>query len=174
MIFDTIPCLPLYLPLDVWNVLEPFVVRLATEVPVGKHWLRNPDVFALVSSYQTKPLREGRLEAHEKYVDIQILLSGSEIIAATPLDSLVPETDYDAQNDIRFYKAIDEPAVRLSMVPGCFALFFPQDAHCPQLTPHTGTTSVKKAVIKIDTRVFNEQPEKGVAGIIRTNLHVEK
>jgi YhcH/YjgK/YiaL family protein len=149
MIFDTISHLPQYLPPDVWKDLEPFVQRLHSELPEGKCWIREPDIFALVSSYKTRPLHEGRFETHERYVDIQILLSGSEIIDVTPLDGLIPDTDYDEQNDIRFYEMADVPAVRLTMQPGCFALFFPQDSHCPQLTPQTDVQNVRKVVIKI-------------------------
>jgi len=150
MIFDTIPHLLLYLPSDVWNLLEPFISQLHPSVPDGKHWLQEPDVFAQISSYQTKPPREGRVEAHQRFVDIQIVLSGSEIIEVTPLCGLIPETEDDEQNDIRFYKVPDVPAVRLLLTPGSFALFYPQDTHRPGLTPHSGTTAVKKVIIKID------------------------
>ena len=152
MIFDTISHLPQYIPSDVWKMLESFIVQLSSHTPDGKFWIKEPDIFAQISSYQTKPHHEGRLEAHKKYVDLQILLSGSEIIDVTPLAELIPETDYDKENDIRFYKVSGVPVARLSMEPGGFALFFPQDAHCPQLTPHTGVSSVKKVVIKVDSR----------------------
>ena len=154
MIFDTISYLPQYLPLDVRKILESFMVQLCPDMSDGKCWIQEPDVFAQISSYQTKPPHEGRFESHKRYADIQILLSGSEIIDATPLDGLVPETEYDEQNDIRFYKKTDEPAVRLLMAPGSFALFFPQDAHCPQLTSHTGVANVKKVVIKIESHLL--------------------
>ena len=76
------------------------------------------------------------------------------MIDVSPLGEFVPETNDNEQNDIRFYRKIDVPAVRLTMLPGSFALFFPQDAHCPQLTPLKEALDVKKAVIKIDTRLF--------------------
>ena len=155
MIFDKIARLPKYLPSDVWKVLEPFIVRLCPDTPDDKCWILEPDIFAQISLYQTKPFHEGRLEAHQKYVDIQILLTGLEMIEVTPLDGLIPETDYDEQNDIRFYEAVDMPAVRLLMEPNSFALFFPQDAHRSQLTPHTGVTNVKKVVVKIDSRLLS-------------------
>ena len=155
MIFDTISHLPQYLPPNVWKDMKPFLLRLRPDAQEGKSWLREPEIFAQISSYKTKPANEGRFETHERYADVQILLSGSEIIVVTPRLNLESHTDYDEQNDIRFYKPADEPAVRLAMVPDSFALFFPQDAHCPQLSPYTGTQDVKKVVIKIDVRLFD-------------------
>ena len=80
MNFDMISRLPQFLPSDVWKILEPFIVRLCPDMPDNKYWIQEPDVFAQISSYQTKSPQEGRFEAHKKYVDIQILLSGSEMI----------------------------------------------------------------------------------------------
>ena len=155
MIFDTLSHLPQYLPSDVQKVFETFFSRLCPDTTDGKYGIREPDVFAQISSYNTRPPQEGRFENHKRFVDIQILLSGSEMIYVTPLDGLIPDTDYDEQNDIRFYRSPDRPAVQLSLKPGSFAMFFPQDAHCPQLTPHTGVQNVKKVVVKIDSRLLS-------------------
>jgi len=152
MIFDTLPYLPHYLPPDIQKVLEPFLTRLCPDTPDGEYPIQDSDIFARISSYQTKPLHEGRFETHKRYIDLQILLTGSEIIDVIPREGLIPDTEEDEQNDIRFYQATDIPAVRLTMIPGSFALFFPQDAHCPQRTPHTGVQEVKKVVVKIDCR----------------------
>ena len=126
-------------------------------MPEGKCWIQEPEIYAEVSSYKTRPVHEGRLETHKRYVDIQIMLSGSERMDVMPPDTLIPDTDYDEQKDIRFYKRVKAPAVRLLMVPGNFAMFFPQDAHCPQITPHSEALNVKKVVIKIDARLFAKE-----------------
>ena len=154
MIVDTISHISLYLPPGIRMVLEPFISQLRSDLPVGRCWIQEPNIFAQISSYQTKSAHEGRLEAHQRYVDMQILLEGTEMIVVTPVDGLIPDTDYDEQDDIRFYKSVSVPAIRLLLTPGSFALFFPQDAHCPQLTPSTGVQDVKKAVIKIDTSLL--------------------
>jgi len=154
MIYDTLSFLPQYVPPDLWRDLKPFIAQLRSDVPDGKIWIREPDIFALASKYKTRPLHEGRFEAHRRFIDIQMLLSGSEIIEVSSVDELLPETNFDEQNDIRFYKRNGIPPIRLTMLPGSFALFFPHDAHCPQLTPQTEALEVKKVVIKIDARLF--------------------
>jgi YhcH/YjgK/YiaL family protein len=154
MIIDQLPNLPLYLPPDLWKSVESFIARLDPDLPKGEHVIQKPDIFARISSYKTVPVHEGRIEAHKQFIDIQILLAGTERIDVVPLDTLLPDTDYDSQNDVQFYKTVDTPAVRLTLVPGSFALFFPQDAHCPGLTPQTENQHVEKVVIKINTRHF--------------------
>ena len=141
--------------MDVWERLETFVSRLHSDMPDGEYAIHHSDIFARIASYKTKLLHEGRLEAHKRYVDIQIVLTGFENIDVVPLNGLIPDTDDDEQNDVRFYKVGGIPAVRIFLEPGSFALFFPQDAHCPQLTPHTGEQNVKKVVVKIDARLLN-------------------
>jgi YhcH/YjgK/YiaL family protein len=159
MIFDTNSHLPQYLPSEVWKELKPVIHRLNSDMPEGKCWIREPEIYAEVSSYKTRSAHEARLETHKRYVDIQIMLTGSEKMEVTPPDALIPDTDYDEEKDIRFYKRIETPAVRLLMEPGNFAMFFPQDAHCPQLTPNSEAQNVKKMVIKIDARLFAKATE---------------
>ena len=150
MIFDTISHLPQYLPQDVWKDLESFLSRLCPDAPEGQCEIRKSEIFAQISSYKTRLPSKGHFETHDKYVDVQIVLSGMEMIDVVPRDALIPDTDYDEQNDICFYKTTDVHAVRLPMVPSHFAMFFPQDAHDPQLAPPTGVQNVKKVVIKIE------------------------
>ena len=61
------------------------------------------------------------------------------MINATHIDDLMPDTDYDEQNDVCFYKLITVPDVQLTMIPGSFAIFFSQDSHYP--STHTADWS---------------------------------
>lgn len=94
-----------------------------------------------------KPADEQLLEVHRDYIDIQLLLEGSEIIGWKSLDELEQEVKpYDAQADIAFYA--DRPSAWLHLHPGQFAVFFPEDAHAPVI----GEGRVRKAVVKIRCR----------------------
>lgn len=154
MIFDLLPYLSHYLPPSIWNALEPLMERLHPEMPKSEYVLQQQDITARVSLYQTKPIQEGQFESHKQHVDIQILLSGSEWIDVAPHKTLIPYGECDTKNDVQFYKAADHNAVRLTMVPGNFALFFPQDAHRPGLNPQGEVQNVEKVVVKIPTRSF--------------------
>ena len=46
----------------------------------GRHPIDGEAIFALVSTYETEPEGARSFEAHRKYIDVQYLLSGREII----------------------------------------------------------------------------------------------
>ena len=54
----------------------------------GKYVVDGDNVFYMVQRYTTKPLDQGKLEAHKKYIDIQMLVKGSEIIGYANLEGL--------------------------------------------------------------------------------------
>ena len=77
-----------------------------------------------------KERHEAKLEAHRKYIDLQLLISGSEEIGWSPLSTCHHEVaPYSQEKDIVFYK--DPVRDYLKLSPGYFAVFFPEDAHAP-------------------------------------------
>ena len=89
--------------------------------------------------------RDGaRLEAHRRYIDIQLTIEGNEEIGWRPLgDCAHPAGPFDATKDIVLFS--DRPESWLSLPAGHFAIFFPDDAHAPL----GGRGTVKKAIMKI-------------------------
>ena len=98
----------------------------------------------VVNFSQTKPKtkEEAKLETHNQFIDIQIPLSGVEVMGYTAREDL-PEADYDADKDISFYPGLAESYIPVK--PGMFAIFFPQDAHAPGVSPD----GVKKVIVKV-------------------------
>ena len=111
----------------------------------GKHIIDEDNLFALISSYDTKPEAGARAESHRKYIDIQVLLSGSEKIGHTPLNGQSPVVEYDEAKEIMFY---DTPCSFFTMKPGMFVVFFPEDVHLPGIEAN-GTGKVRKVVMKV-------------------------
>ena len=89
--------------------------------------------------------RDGaRLEAHRRYIDIQVTIDGAEEIGWRPLAGCrQPADTFNDANDIGFFD--DRPETWVSVPPGSFAIFFPDDAHAPL----AGHGPVKKAIVKI-------------------------
>ena len=83
-------------------------------------------------------------EAHRAFIDIQIILEGTEIIAWAPVDQLDGWTGYDAEKDI-LTSTETVSGSRCVLSAGMFAVFFPEDAHKPGL----GSGTVRKAIIKV-------------------------
>ena len=114
----------------------------------GKHPIQGDEVFALVQEYATKDPAVCRFETHKKYIDIQMIVEGEEIIEAMPAEFLKSAEPY--VTDIEYYSApAGHNAHPLAMVPECCAVFFPEDAHRPGLRIGGEARQVKKIVVKV-------------------------
>lgn len=115
------------------------------KLPTGRHTIDGTNVYAIVSEAPTKDYDKTAFESHEKYIDLQLVISGEEAMAKVPVASVSPDKPYNETADIAFYKGDG----KTFLVPaGSFALFFPTEAHRPNITPG-GNKVVKKIVIKI-------------------------
>lgn len=112
--------------------------------PVGKHQIDGDDIFVLIQEYETKFIDAALFEAHRKYVDIQLILSGEEWIGYAPVQSLTSIEPYDDTKDIAFF--IGEGEMH-KLKRDTFSIYFPTDAHKPSI--HDVKTVVKKAVFKV-------------------------
>lgn len=111
--------------------------------------LMGDDVLARVMCYETRSVDDAVLEAHDAYVDIQMTLAGGEGIEWFPRSTLTVKTPYDAAADVVFFYRPDIAPVRIQNVPGMFSVFFPDDAHSPQLTLGDAPALIKKVVVKL-------------------------
>jgi len=110
----------------------------------GKYEIDGKNIFALVSEYETKLESEAKLEAHRKYIDVQYVIDGEELMGYAPLNTQEILEPYKEENDIVFFTG-DKSFTKVS--EGMFAIFFPEDVHMPGIK--TGESSpVKKLVIK--------------------------
>ena len=96
----------------------------------GVHTVQGEQIFAIVEACAGRTRGDAKLECHRRYIDIQLVLEGSDEMGWKPLAECVePATEYDAARDIRFYN--DAPASWIAAPPGAFCLFYPDDAHAP-------------------------------------------
>lgn len=103
--------------------------------------------YVILQSYETKPVSQVKYEAHHMYADIQIILSGKELISYAPSAALQIQIPYDAQKDIAFGD-IMQPAADLCLAEKMFALFLPGEAHRPCVI-WEDVTPVRKLVVKL-------------------------
>ena len=117
-------------------------------IPLGKHEISGDDMFALVSEYAVEPKGNKQPESHEKYIDIQYIAWGEELISCSFLSSHCEiGKDERGTRDLIFYKQVGEE-VDLVLRPGRYAIFFPSDIHRPGCQ-YEKPGMVKKIVIKI-------------------------
>ncbi|MBD0294016.1 MAG: YhcH/YjgK/YiaL family protein [Flavisolibacter sp.] len=112
----------------------------------GKHVIDGDKVYATVSEAPTKDYDKTAFESHRKYIDLQYVITGEENMAKAPVTSVTVSKPYDEATDLANYTGEG----KIYTVPaGTFMLFFPTDAHRPNITPG-GNKVVKKIVIKIN------------------------
>ena len=104
------------------------------------------NIFAILSEYQTKDIQNCRLEAHRKYIDIQYIVSGCELIGYAPLNDQTITEEYDEEKDVIFFEG-ETSLVKLNA--GMFAVFYPDDLHKPCIQTTENSETVQKIVIKI-------------------------
>ena len=136
---------------EAWEAAFRFLEELSADADEKEYPIDGDGIFARVMSYPTKPETSGDavLEAHRKYVDIQMALIGSERIAVYPSHEMRTLDGYDAVRDVEFFEYKEPAKLQLSMYPGTFACLLPQDAHMPQLFTEEKGAVVKKVVVKI-------------------------
>lgn len=112
---------------------------------LGKHIIDGDKLYVSISEYTSKP-NTGKAEAHERYIDLQYVLKGTEEMHIAELSTLTQSVPYDSTRDIAFYTG--ECATRTVLSEGDFAILFAQDAHIPGVM-HEKPDSIKKMVFKI-------------------------
>jgi biofilm protein TabA len=111
----------------------------------GRHVIDGENVYAIVTEAPTKDYDKTAFESHRKYIDLQYVITGEENMAKAPVTSVTISKPYDETTDLANYTGEG----KIYTVPAeTFMLFFPTDAHRPNITPG-GNKVVKKIVIKI-------------------------
>lgn len=133
------------IPLDMAKLVETLMDNF-----VPKRYDFDGGRFANAECYNTK--LQSRFEAHRKMVDIQIVVSGTELINFAPInDNFVVEEPYDEMRDIMFMKGEVKDTVLLRAGDAC--IIGPELAHMPGMAVN-GYSHVKKIVIKIPVEEF--------------------
>lgn len=146
MVVDTLDNLEKYASLNPLfaQAVEFLKTHNLQAMEVGKTELKGKDLVVNVAQTKPKTKEEAKLETHKEFIDIQIPLSGTEIIGYTAAKDCVPaDAPYSAEKDITFFDGLAETYITVR--PGMFAIFFPQDGHAPGIT----LDGVKKIIVKV-------------------------
>ncbi|MBI4745345.1 MAG: YhcH/YjgK/YiaL family protein [Deltaproteobacteria bacterium] len=105
-------------------------------------------VFALVQQYETIKTDTPKFEYHRKYIDIQYIVSGEEVIGWAPAERMTVTEEYDGNKDICFGTAPKGEMTPVYLKSGQLTVLYPEDAHAPKLA--AGKPShVFKIVVKV-------------------------
>jgi YhcH/YjgK/YiaL family protein len=118
-----------------------------SKLELKRYNIDGENLYAVVSEYLSKNEEDTMFEVHQKYIDIQYVMSGIEQMGIAPLslkkEILVP---YDAIKDVEFLTAHN--GINYEATPDRFFIFFPSDAHRPGLKAGENS-QVRKVVIKV-------------------------
>ena len=109
---------------------------------LGKVVLKEDELFVNFAAARPKTKDDAKIETHNNFIDIQIPLTGTELMGYMPRKDLA-EAEYNAEKDITFYPG--HATDYLTVKPGMFAIFFPEDAHAPGVTE----VELKKVIVKV-------------------------
>lgn len=114
----------------------------------GKIEIDGNRVFALVQRYETTSTGEPKFEYHQKYIDVQFIVSGEEIIGWVPRNRMKITEAYDAGRDVCFGIAASGSVISVHLQAGQLAVLYPEDGHAPKLAVGA-PSSVMKIVVKV-------------------------
>lgn len=118
---------------------------------LGKHIIDGDQVFLIRDCYQTKKVEDCFFESHEKYADIQIVLSGQEGFGylAADTEGIVITEPYLEDKDMTKYDGI--PEFIYTLKKDRFAIVFPEDLHMVKINNMINNEKIEneKVVIKV-------------------------
>lgn len=113
----------------------------ATPLTIGDDMLVNR------AAYTTGATCNPQMEGHRKYVDVMYMAEGEEALFYLPIGEAADLGDYNPAIEASLCPLHPE-ASRFRFQAGTFAIFFPEDLHCPgQLWDQS--SCVKKLIAKV-------------------------
>jgi biofilm protein TabA len=125
-----------------------------SQMAPGRYPINGEQLIAIVQTPLTQPWETGMPEFHSRYLDIQYLLEGEEVIGyAIAQPDLPLATNQLAERDIAFVHPLATES-RLHLTAGMFAILFPGELHKPCRSVYQ-SEMIKKIVIKIDATLLD-------------------
>ncbi|OCH15044.1 YhcH/YjgK/YiaL family protein [Aliivibrio sp. 1S128] len=140
--------------------LHPVIIEIIQKVKeqtienteVGSYPLEDESVYFIVDD-KTELREKRRSEIHHKYLDVQLILEGTETFGYSDYPLLSIEDDYLAEKDIAFSNDVqDEQFVTLTA--GEFIVFNPKQPHRPLVAVDDKPAAVKKLIIKVNSALL--------------------
>ena len=146
MIFDTLKNVDNYKGLGrVYDALKFLSETDFSKIELGRYELDGDNIFYMVQSYDTDPDKTIS-EAHKKYIDIQYMVEGEEIIGVADISEDKELTEAKEENDVWFYDCKTEPLV---LSTGKYMVLYPYDLHCPGVATNGTAMTCRKVVVKV-------------------------
>lgn len=111
----------------------------------GRYSIDGEDVWVRISDITTKPESKALYEAHDQFIDIQMVIHGNEVIRCAFRRDMEGLLEAHPDRDVSFYKGTGLP---FTLTDGDYLILFPDDVHAPALTAGP-PAAVRKALFKV-------------------------
>ena len=150
MVFDNLKNCELYYGMhprfkDAFDFIKK---ALAEDLEAGKYEIDGKELWASVQEYTSKLPDVAKAEAHKNYIDIQFIVSGTEVIEGFDIAYATPKSEYNDIKDVMFYEDF-EGAGKGILNANEYGIFFPHDVHKPGMCLNGNQDTVKKIVVKV-------------------------
>lgn len=105
-------------------------------------------VFVIEQAYATRMRADGFFESHRKFIDIQAVLEGEELMEVADVARMTVKQPYNDKRDLIIYDDNTEASL-LRVYAGQVAVFFPVDVHMPTMRVRADAVNVRKCVVKV-------------------------
>lgn len=114
----------------------------------GRQEIDGDSMFANLFHLTSKPVEETHPELHKKYVDVQFWICGEELCGVAPFVGKGQCVEANEDSDLYFYEGIENEFF-IHATQGCYAVFFPNDAHRPGVCVDGKPLDYRKVVVKV-------------------------
>lgn len=135
------------LPEPLINAIRLALAQKPEHLAPGSYPLRGETLFMNVMEFSTQPPEAKKAEQHREYIDIQVLLKGSERIYYGFFESARESEELHVDEDYQLCRRIENEQA-LTLRPGQFAVFMPLEPHKPGCVVDS-PGALKKVVIKL-------------------------
>jgi len=124
-------------------------------LPLGRHDIDGDRVFSNVMDMTTHPMEGSHPEVHREYIDVMYWPEGGERIGTAPYLGTEAVYEDPPGQDITFLEDVENESFLLATA-GCYAVFFPWDAHRPGLMLGDAPATSRKCVVKVRMDLLEE------------------
>ena len=132
-----------------WQALFDYLAKTdLLSIPKGKHKIPGSDLVVSVEDSKNEPLEKRRSESHNKHIDFQYVVKGTERFGVIDHYTSTPNCKY--RPDVIHYDYAPQKARFFDSTPGEFFIFFPRDWHIAKVANDTSDQAIRVIVIKVD------------------------
>ena len=132
-----------------WQALFDYLAKTdLLSIPKGKLKIPGSDLVVSVEDSRNEPLEKRRSESHNKHIDFQYVVKGTERFGIIDHYTSTPNCKY--RPDVIHYDYAPQKARFYDSNPGEFFIFFPRDWHIAKVANDTSDQAIRVIVIKVD------------------------